>query len=312
MALESYYKVASADVVSLADAIRARGGTSASLAWPIGFISAVSDISGSAVLESLSVSQNGHYTPSAGIDGFSDVVVSVSGGGGSNDNFKIACGVMSGSIFDAEVSTVRANGFISNLAITDVEMLSVNTIGYGAFQSCSNLTTASFPACVSIENGAFMNCSNLTTASFPACASIGDYAFYSCRNLTTSFPSCTIIGISAFQSCNNLTTVSFPACASIGSYAFQSCSNLTTASFPACIRINGYAFQHCIKLESIYLLSTSVVSLWSTTAFQRTPISLSSLIGHFGSIYVLSSLVEAYKSATYWSVYSDRITAYEE
>jgi hypothetical protein len=93
MSLESYYKVASYDVVSLADAIRAKGGTSEPMIWPSGFISAVSDISGVAVLESLSVSQNGYYSPSSGVDGFSDVVVDVQGGGDSDplnlkENFK--------------------------------------------------------------------------------------------------------------------------------------------------------------------------------------------------------------------------------
>jgi hypothetical protein len=37
--------------------------------------------------------------------------------------------------------------------------------------------------------------------------------------------------------------------------------------------------------------------------------SISTLTGTFGSIYVPASLVNAYKSAANWSFYADRITA---
>jgi hypothetical protein len=37
--------------------------------------------------------------------------------------------------------------------------------------------------------------------------------------------------------------------------------------------------------------------------------SVSTLTGSFGSIYVPASLVDAYKSATNWATYADRITA---
>ena len=39
--------------------------------------------------------------------------------------------------------------------------------------------------------------------------------------------------------------------------------------------------------------------------------SLSTLTGAFGSIYVPASLVTAYKTATNWATYADRITAIE-
>jgi hypothetical protein len=37
--------------------------------------------------------------------------------------------------------------------------------------------------------------------------------------------------------------------------------------------------------------------------------SVSTLTGSFGSIYVPASLVDAYKSATNWATYANRITA---
>ena len=68
----------------------------------------------------------------------------------------------------------------------------------------------------------------------------------------------------------------------------------------------------CVTLTALYLLSTSVVTLANVNAFTNTPISESTLTGDFGSIYVPESLVSAYQSATGWSTYSARITAYME
>jgi hypothetical protein len=65
-------------------------------------------------------------------------------------------------------------------------------------------------------------------------------------------------------------------------------------------------------LSTVYILSTNIVSLNQVNAFAGTPISSSTFIGTFGSIYVPASLVEAYKMASVWSIYAERIVAYGE
>ena len=54
-------------------------------------------------------------------------------------------------------------------------------------------------------------------------------------------------------------------------------------------------------------MSTTMTTLQNTNAFINTPISNSTYLGYYGSIYVPSSLVDTYKSATNWATYSDRI-----
>ena len=79
----SNYIVSDTSLGSVADAIRTKGGTSAPLTYPQGFIDAIDDIQtggGSAVIQSLSVTQNGTYTAPSGVDGYSPVTVNVSGG----------------------------------------------------------------------------------------------------------------------------------------------------------------------------------------------------------------------------------------
>ena len=77
------YKVTDTELTSIANAIRTKGGTQAQLEFPTGFVSAVQAIptGGSAVVEPLSVTENGTYTAPSGVDGYAPVTVNVSGGG---------------------------------------------------------------------------------------------------------------------------------------------------------------------------------------------------------------------------------------
>ncbi|MBR1665463.1 MAG: leucine-rich repeat domain-containing protein [Bacteroidaceae bacterium] len=65
--------------------------------------------------------------------------------------------------------------------------LSVTTIGDGAFEFCSDLTSITLPNSVtSIETGAFAGCSELTSIIIPeSVTSIGTSAFSGCTGLTS-------------------------------------------------------------------------------------------------------------------------------
>ena len=209
------YICTSSEITSLADAIRTKGGTSASLTWPNGFISAVNDI------------------PSGG------------GGGGGDFAGLIQRTITSAS--DSTVSYIGVYAFYTCRSLTTISFPQCTSIGMYAFQNCRDLTTALFPICTTIGDYAFQLCSSLTTISFPQCTSIGMYAFQSCRDLTTAlFPVCVTISEKAFQTCSSLTTVSFPQCATIGNTAFRSCRRLLsfyilTSSVPTLTNINVFS-----------------------------------------------------------------------
>jgi len=239
------------------------------------------------------------------------------------------------SISIPNCSYIGDSAFYSCSSLSSISsMPNCSYIGSSAFAYCTSLSSISIHNCNSINNYAFYNCTNLSYVDATNCSYIGDYAFYNCTSLSYISPmyniryiypstfyncynlssisihNCGSIYNSAFCKCSNLSYVDATNCTYIGSWTFQSCSNLTFISLPNCSYIGNYAFQYCSKLESIYILSTKVPSLPYPTAFYNTPLSNSTYLGHFGSIYVLSSLVDSFKTATNWKIYSSRIVAY--
>lgn len=110
---------------------------------------------------------------------------------------------------------------------------SVTSIGGGAFNGCSDLTSITIPDGVTnIGNSAFSGCAGLTSVTIGSgVASIGVNAFSGCAGLTSiTIPnSVTRIGLSAFSSCSGLTSVTIGSgVTSIGDSAFMGCSGLTS------------------------------------------------------------------------------------
>ena len=195
-----------------------------------------------------------------------------------------ASGPMTPQEMPEKIASIPIDALIDR-SITEISSSSATSIGDGAFESCSSLTTANFPAAIYIGSYAFEFCSSLTTANFPAAIYIGSYAF---------------------ESCSSLTTVDFPVATSIGDSAFVFCSALTTADFPAATSIGVIAFDSCGALKSLLLRGNNVCTLTDKNAFNSTPIQSGT-----GYIYVPSALIEQYKVATNWSTYAAQFRALE-
>ena len=219
---------------------------------------------------------------------------------------------------------INSSAFQNNYSIQSIET-NATSIGIGAFMSCSSLSQVSLPICGYIGAYAFESCSSLTKISLPMCSYIGTYAFNSCSSLSqVSLPVCSYIGGGAFGYCSSLSQVNLPMCISVWATAFEYCTSLTQVSLPMCefIRVRAFeycralsqvnlpicsyiadaVFRYCSSLSRITIGYSSVCSLYSTNVFDDTQITSST-----GSIYVPASLVDAYKSAENWSVYSNII-----
>lgn len=106
------YIVNGADLTSIANKIRAKGRTSAPIVFPGGFTGAIENLPDEPVLEPLTVTEDGDYTPSVGVDGFSRVSVKVHGGGGGASagavNFRDYDGTIVQSYSAADFATLTA------------------------------------------------------------------------------------------------------------------------------------------------------------------------------------------------------------
>lgn len=223
---------------------------------------------------------------------------------------------------------VASYGF-QRCGVKTIQLPICQTLGFGAFQQCTSLTEVSLPNCTNIGHAAFNGCTDLSRIDLPMLSSIGDNVFQNCSSLSiisigrlTSvnvykldrilvkemyLPSLIYAYSSAFYSCANLEYISLPACSYLYSRCFASCPKLSMLDLPKCRNFYGFSlFDGCSKLEAIFLTSTSYATLAYANTFYNCPISKSTYLGRYGSIFVPSSMLASYKKRTNWSYYSNR------
>ena len=176
--------VQESSLTSLADAIRAKGGTSDTLTFPGGFVSAVEAID--------------------------------AGGGGDDGSFKAV--IERTAVNPTIPSDLTSIGQYAFFACTKLALTSlpagVTSISDSAFFNCVPLALTSLPAGVtSIGQYAFYNC-HIALTSIPAgVTSIGYCAFQNCKGIKKltfeGIPTGTISS-SAFNGCTNLTVINVP------------------------------------------------------------------------------------------------------
>ena len=124
--------------------------------------------------------------------------------------------------------------------------------------------------------------------------------FSDCTRLTSvDIPNATSVGDSAFSDCSALTSVDIPNATSVGDSAFFNCTALRTIDLPNVTSISVEAFVNCY-IREIFLRSKTMCTCVGDPD-----------IASSATIYVPESLIDSYKTATYWSRYSGQFKTLE-
>ena len=172
-----------ADLTSVANAIRTKGGTSASLAFPAGFVSAVEAIP--------------------------------SGGGGGSVSDLIAGTWPSGAVTDNVNTVARAYALYGNSAMTSFQSSTITDLRENSFKNCTALVSVNLPALTVMRNSTgtntnapgtfFESCSKLESVKMPELVNMyGNYAFSASgkgttNGLTIVLPKIQNLGVRAFR-----------------------------------------------------------------------------------------------------------------
>lgn len=171
----------------------------------------------------------------------------------------------------------------------------------------ANTITSVTSQAASVRDRAFSSCTSVVSISLPAAKTIGKWAFMQCSKLATvNLPEATTLESSAFSSCPALTSVTIPKVTSLPSQGLYNCTALQKIDLPAVTSISDSVFMMDSKLTAVILRSATLVMLSNKSAFSSSGISAGT-----GYIYVPSSLVASYKTATNWSTYAAQIRAIE-
>lgn len=156
---------------------------------------------------------------------------------------------------------------------------------------------------------AFRSAGSVTLIDLPNCTSVGESVFRECTMTTLNMPKLTEATQTYFcYNCVNLETVNAPKLTTLSNSSFRSCAKLKILEFDSPTTIASAAFQDSSQLDTLIIRRTeSICSLSATSAFNGTPIASGT-----GYIYVPSSLVASYKSASNWSNYASQIRAIED
>lgn len=179
-------------------------------------------------------------------------------------------------------------------------------LGYGVFSGCTSLPSVVIPGDCPVNASMFDGCTSLTSVTFEGeTVGIDNFAFRNCGLLgSLNFKPGCFIGGGAFYNCTGLTSITIQeygwncgygdGTVDAGSLwiaeqcgVFEGCSSLTSITFESTIppEFNGASTGHPEEYQCMFADTNNC------------------------PIYVPAESVNAYKTATGWSYFADRIQA---
>lgn len=248
-------------------------------------------------------------------------------------NLEFAATVFYVRFADPEVERIVAENWGDGTGTTLEQIQAVTSIGT-VFNGNTVIETfdefEKFTGVTGLSSNAFNSCASLTSIKFSEnITNIGARAFYKNTSLVSDIyiPNLNNIGAGAFEGCSSIERVlSLGAITEIkggGGYGgtFDGCSKIKEINIPSTVtKVGMYAMRNCSSLEKVEL-GDSITNI-GHRAFEGcsslkhfliktiTPPTLDTMVFNKDSgcpIYVPDASVEAYKTATNWVTYADRI-----
>ena len=167
------------------------------------------------------------------------------------------CSKLTGMSIPKSVTEIGDFGLAGN-GLTAVTLPDgLQSLGRGAFDTCTSLTNTTLPAAITAVPGkCFANCTKLLNVKYAGTVTaIGERAFEGCKSLTAApIPeTVTELGASAFTGCTALTDVTLPAgVTAIPDGCFQGCTALKDMKLPGTVTSVGHnAFTGCTALKDV-------------------------------------------------------------
>ena len=228
--------------------------------------------------------------------------VSSDSGGGNHDTLT-KCGFTEfhAPLLDLANTDVYQNGHGLFLGCTNLRVLEIGeltVVPFGFASGCTSLENVSdLSKVTSVKNMAFRNTPSLRIhLKLPVCTKVlagtangNDGTFYNSGILSLDAPMLMELGKGIYSD------------GSAG--AFQECANLTLVKLRDATNIGMNAFYKCPNLSKV-IIDNETPPARSNGAFASCSSDL--------AFYVPDSAVEAYKTATNWSTYADRIKPLSE
>lgn len=309
----SNYIVSDTSLGSVADAIRTKGGTSAPLEYPQGFIDAIDDIQtggGAPTIQSLTVTENGTYTAPSGVDGYSPVTVNVSSGGDTpipdDGKTRIFIHITDGTpdnrlTFYLGFTASRSNNTTVDWGDGTVEVLGeVNAYSYPHKYPSGG----DYIITMTVNTGTIWFGGSDSARIYGSSNNSNAYNWYRVNKLivgnnVTKFES------SACQTCHALYSVTLSnSVTTLGYQAFGSCQSLTSITIPSSVtKIESSAFAYARGMSEIHLKRYVPPTLANSDAFNSIPSDCVIYVPYSED----HSILDAYKTATNWSTYASKM-----
>lgn len=208
---------------------------------------------------------------------------------------------------DSRISAVRQYAFYYNDGLKSVNLPNANIASSNVFNHCHNIENIKIPKTTTINSSLFNYCYKLNSLDISNANRLnGGNIFRYCYSLNDIDLSNIIYVANNALTYTGFGTIILPNCTSLGIYVGQG-KRTSTIDLSKNITINGNKFNGTNSLVHLILRSDTLCSLSATSAFTNTPIA-----NGLGWIYVPSSLVESYKTASNWSTYANQIVSLDE